>query len=143
MCLLLLDILFLLIAMVEKAGRRNAQRRDKECGDGGKAKNISLQLSRIVTPTRKLWRGATFTRRSKSILLVSLLAALWITMAAPGRVPAAAAASYKDASGDVAVGEVDGVVIELPEDADQETKDLWQQHRELEKKLQQLRGSQT
>ena len=42
----------------------------------------------------------------------------------------AAAAGNKDASGDVAMDEVDGVVIELPEDADQETKDLWQQHRE-------------
>ena len=52
----------------------------------------------------------------------------------------AAAAGNKDASGDVAMDEVDGVVIELPEDADQETKDLWQQHRELEKHVQQLRG---
>ena len=38
---------------------------------------------------------------------------------------AAAAASNKDASGDV---------------ADQETEDLWQRHRELEKKMQQLLG---
>ena len=52
----------------------------------------------------------------------------------------AAAAGNKDASGDVAMGEVDGVGIELPKDADQETKDLWQQHHELEKKVQQLRG---
>ena len=47
----------------------------------------------------------------------------------------AAAASNKDAS-----GEVDGVVDELPEDADQETKDFWQQCSDLEKKMQQLRG---
>ena len=44
----------------------------------------------------------------------------------------AAAASNRDASGDVAMGEVDGVVIELPDDTEQ--------HRELEKKMQQLRG---
>ena len=50
-----------------------------------------------------------------------------------------AAAGIKDASGDVAVGEVDGVVIELPEDADEETKDLWQQHRELKKRMLQFR----
>ena len=37
-------------------------------------------------------------------------------------------------------GEVDGVVIELPEDTDPETKDFWQQHREIEKKMQQLQG---
>ena len=52
----------------------------------------------------------------------------------------AAAASNKDASGDVEMGEVDGVVIELPKDADQETKDLWQQHCDLEKRMLQLRG---
>ena len=59
--------------------------------------------------------------------------------AVQGAVPAAAE-SNKDASGDVAMGEVDGVVIELPQDADQETKDLWQQRRELEKQMQQLQG---
>ena len=52
----------------------------------------------------------------------------------------AVAASNKDASGVVEIGEVDGVVIELPEDADQETKDNGQQHRELEKRMPQLRG---
>ena len=46
-----------------------------------------------------------------------------------------AAAGIKDSSGDVVMDEVNGVVIEPPEDADQETKDLWQQHRELKKKL--------
>ena len=37
------------------------------------------------------------------------------------------------------VCEVNGAVIE-PEDADQETKELWNQHSELEKKLPHLRG---
>ena len=37
------------------------------------------------------------------------------------------------------MGEIDGVVIEPPEDADQETKDPRQQHRELEKRMLQLR----
>ena len=36
--------------------------------------------------------------------------------------------------------EVNGAVIEPPEDADQETKDFLKQHNELEKKLQHLRG---
>ena len=50
------------------------------------------------------------------------------------------AVSNKDASAGAAMGEVDGVVIGLLEDADQEIRDLWQQHRELEKKMHQLRG---
>ena len=52
----------------------------------------------------------------------------------------AAAAGIKDASGDVVMGDLNDVVIEPPEDADQETKDHWEQHTELEKKLQLLRG---
>ena len=58
--------------------------------------------------------------------------------AGQGAVPAATASS-KDAGADVVMGEVDSVATELREDANQETKDLWQQHRELEKKMQQLR----
>ena len=52
----------------------------------------------------------------------------------------APAAGIKDAGGDVVMCDVNGAVIESPEDADQETKDLWKQHSELEKKLQHLRG---
>ena len=37
-------------------------------------------------------------------------------------------------------GKVDGAVIEPPEDADQEAKDIWKQHNELERKLQHIRG---
>ena len=54
-----------------------------------------------------------------------------------GVVPAAAAASDKYAAGDVVVH---GAVIEQVEDADQETKDLWKQDSELEKKLHHIRG---
>ena len=52
----------------------------------------------------------------------------------------AAAAGIKDASWDVVMCEVNGAVIEPPEDGDQETKDFWKQHNELGKKLQHLLG---
>ena len=74
-------------------------------------------------------------------MLVSLQAALWNNDVCAGQgAVLAAAASNKDASGDMEIREVDGVVTEPPEDADQDTKDLWQQHRELEKRMLQLRG---
>ena len=52
----------------------------------------------------------------------------------------AAAAGTKDVGQDVVMGELNDVVIAPPGDVDQENKDLWQRHRELEKKMQQLRG---
>ena len=67
----------------------------------------SPQLNRTATPTRKFWLGAISTRLSRSILLVSLLAA----------VPAAAA-NCKDAGGDVVMCDVNGALIGPPEEAD-------------------------
>ena len=127
-CLQLLGILLLLIANLSGILLRWSKKLDRDCATlrkrvrrwrqrSNRLAERSLQPNRTVTMTKKQWpkRGATSTRLGKSALLGSLLAALWITIS-------------KDAGKDVVMCEVNGAVIEPPEDADQETKDLWKQH---------------
>ena len=52
----------------------------------------------------------------------------------------ASAASYKDTSGDVAMGDVDCVVIEHPRKLTRKPEDLWKKHSEPENLMWQLRG---
>ena len=147
MCLQLLGILLLLIARIFqafycdgwKSWTKNAQRGERVRKwrlRSSRPAKYPLQLNRTETLTRKLWprRRATSTRLSPSGCPLG-----HDVCTGQGAMPAATA-SNKDASGDVAMGDVDGVVIEPPEDTDQETRDLWKQHSELEKKLHHVCG---
>ena len=95
----------------------------------------SPQLNRPATPTRKHWLrlGAISTRN----ILFEIK--MWVQVMAWGLWHQQAS---RTPTGTWLCARSNGAVIEPPEDADQQTKDLWKQHSELETKLRGEMGAQ-
>ena len=117
--------------MVDKAGQRMRNVEKKSAGMAAKVEQApaSAEKNRVAYEKALAEARSQFpkTQQEHFARFLSGCSLDNDACAVQGAAPAAAEEQATKTPA-VALGEVDGVVIELPEDADQETKDLWQQH---------------